>query len=68
MFALLEKSLYVDDLLTGEENDEKGFRVYQKSKKLMAEGFNLRKWNSNSHDLLNAIENCEISQDQVKLI
>ena len=69
MFALLEKSLYVDDLLTGEENDEKGFRVYQKSKKLMAEGgFNLRKWNSNSRDLLKAIENCEISQDQVKPI
>ena len=33
MYELLRKSLYVDDLLTGEENDEKGFVVDQKSKK-----------------------------------
>ena len=49
MYELLRKSLYVDDLLTGEENDENGFVVYQKSKKIIASGgFNLRKWNSNS--------------------
>ncbi|XP_068680693.1 uncharacterized protein [Montipora foliosa] len=40
MFELLRKSLYVDDLLKGQENDEKGLIVYQKSKKMMAsEGF-----------------------------
>ena len=53
MYELLRKSLYVDDLLTGEENDENGFVVYQKSKAIMASGgFNLRKWNSNSQTLV----------------
>ena len=55
----------MDDLLTGEENDENGFVVYQKSKKIMASGgFNLRKWNSNSQTLLKSIETCESSQEQ----
>ncbi|PFX11629.1 hypothetical protein AWC38_SpisGene24559 [Stylophora pistillata] len=65
MWKLLNKSLYVDDLLTGEENDENGFVVYQKSKKIMASGgFNLRKWNSNSQTLLKSIQACESSQEQ----
>ena len=65
MYELLRKSLYVDDLLTGEENDENGFVVYQKSKAIMASGgFNLRKWNSNSQTLLKSIEACERSQEQ----
>ena len=65
MYELLRKSLYVDDLLTGEENDENGFIVYQKSNKIMASGgFNLRKWNSNSQTLLKSIETCESLQEQ----
>ncbi|XP_044172645.1 uncharacterized protein LOC114972132 [Acropora millepora] len=65
MYDLLRKSLYVDDLLTGEENDENGFVVYQKSKRIMASGgFNLRKWNTNSQTLLKSIEACENSQEQ----
>ena len=65
MYELLRKSLYVDDLLTGEENDENGFIVYQKSNKIMASGgFNLRKWNSNSQTLLKLIETCESLQEQ----
>lgn len=65
MYELLRKSLYVDNLLTGEENDEKDFVVYQKSKKIMASGgFNLRKWNSNSQTLMKSIEACEILQEQ----
>ena len=64
---LLEKSLYVDDLITGENDDEKAFIVYKKSKQIMSEGgFNLRKWNSNSRDLLKTNEDCESSQDQTK--
>ena len=55
MAELLEKSLYVDDLITGEDNDEKAFSVYKKSKQIMSEGgFNLQKWNSNSRELLKA--------------
>ena len=65
MFELLSKSLYVDDLLTGEDNDERAFTVYQKSKKIMASGgFNLRKWNSNSPTLLKSIQVSESSQEQ----
>lgn len=76
MFDLLSKSLYVDDLLTGEDNDERAFTVNQKSKKtrdhdyfllkkIMASGgFNLSKWNSNSRTLLKPIQVCEGSQQQ----
>jgi len=65
MYELLRKSLYVDDRLTGEENNENSFIVYQKSKKIMAGGgFNLRKWNSNSQTLLKSTETCESSQEQ----
>ena len=64
MYELLRKSLYVDDLLTGEKNDENGLVVYQKSKKIMASGgFNPRKWNSNSQTLLKSIKTCESLQD-----
>ena len=63
MYELLRKSLYVDDLLTGEENDENGFVVYQKSKIMASGGFNLRKWNSNSQTLLKSIKTCESVQD-----
>ena len=55
MAELLEKSLYVDDLLTGDDNDDKGLVIYKKTKQIKAEGgFNLRKWNSNSRSLLRA--------------
>lgn len=65
MVELLRKSLYVDDLITGEENDAKAFDVYKKSKEIMAKGgFNLRKWNSNSRSLLKLIDDYEISHEQ----
>ena len=57
MFQLLEQSFYVDDLSTGESNDEKTLVIYHRAKKLMAEGgFNLRKWKTNSLKLQRAIE------------
>ena len=60
MAALLEKSLYVDDLLSGAENDEKTLEIYHKSRRIMADGgFNLRKWNSNSPKVLFEISNAE---------
>ena len=56
MAELLEKSFYIDDLLTGECNNQKAFTIYQRAKMLMAEGgFNLRKWKANSQDLQRAI-------------
>ena len=60
MAELLEKSFYIDDLLTGECNDQKAFTIYQRAKMLMAEGgFNLRKWKANSQDLQRAITESE---------
>ena len=62
---LLKDSLYVDDLITGEENDAKAFNVYKKSKDIMSKGsFNLRKWRSNSSNLLQLIKNDRITQKQ----
>ena len=53
-------SLYVDDLIAGEDTVERAFRLYMQAKRLMAKGnFNLRKWNSNSQELLNQIRNFE---------
>ena len=64
MAKLLKDSLYVDDLTTGEENDTKTFNVYKKSKEILAKGgFNLRKWHSNSANLLKLIKNYEITQE-----
>ena len=60
MAALLEKSLYVYDLLSGAENNEKTLEIYHKSRRIMADGgFNLRKWNSNSPKVLSEISNAE---------
>ena len=51
LVELIRKSLYVDDLLTGADNVQEGFELYQESKELMAKGaFNLRKWNSNCNE------------------
>ena len=65
MAELLEKSPYVDDLITGEEDNESALAVYKKSKQFMSQdGFNLRKWSSNSRDLLKAIEDCKGQQSR----
>ena len=62
LVELTKKSLYVDDLLTGADNVQEGFELYQDSKELMAKGaFNLRKWNSISHELLQLINKKEES-------
>ena len=67
LVELTKKSLYVDDLLTGADNVQEGFELYQDSKELMAKGaFNLRKSNSNSNELLQLINNKEESVAQTK--
>jgi len=64
MSALLEKSFYVDDLLSGTVNDEKTLEIYHKSKRIMADGgFNLRKWNSNSAKVMSEISNSEMPRE-----
>ena len=65
MAKLLEKFLYVDDLITGEEDNESAHAVYKKSKRIMSQGgFNLRNWSSNSHNLLKATEDCKGQQSR----
>ena len=61
--------LYVDDLSSGDESVDKSFQLYMKSKFRMLEaGFNMRKWSSNSPDLMEMIKECEIKdQTQVQL-
>ena len=64
MAALLKKSLYVDDLLSGVGDDEKALEIYHKSKKIMADrGFNLRKWKSNSQNVMSEISKFERPQE-----
>ena len=64
---MIKKSIYIDDLLTGADNVQEGFELYQDSKELMAKGaFNLCKWNSNFSELLQLIKNKEESIARTK--
>ena len=50
----------VDDLLSGAGDDGKALEVYHKSKRIMGDGgFNLRKWNSNSPNVMSEISRSE---------
>lgn len=56
----LKDSLYVDDFVSGAEDDEKAFEVYKGAREVMSRGgFNLRKWHSNSSTLVQSINNLE---------
>ena len=61
--------LYFDDLSSGDESVDKSFQLYLKSKFRMLEaGFNMRKWSSNSPELIEMIKECEHKdQTQVQL-
>ena len=53
----LRKSLYVDDFVSGAESDERALDIYKGSKQIMRSGgFNLRKWSSNSENLIKCID------------
>ena len=75
LIQMIEESLYVDDLISGGENESKAFEIYQYSKCILAEGnFILRKWHSNSRKLLDRIHQAEAgdeinqhSNDDIKL-
>jgi hypothetical protein len=46
--------------VSGAQNDEKAFQIYEESKEIMSTGgFNLRKWHSNSSSLINSINALE---------
>ena len=53
-------SLYVDDLIAGVDSGEQGFHLYQKAQEITTVGgFNLRKWNSNSPELMEQVRRAE---------
>ena len=61
----LVESFYVDDVATGSHRECDAFHLYQKIKNRMAEGgFVLRKWKSNSQELVAMIEKAENSAPQ----
>ena len=66
----IKDSLYVDDLTSGEVDVGSAFRLYQQAKAVMAEGsFNLRKWKSNSEELMKLIRvNEGISEDDPRVV
>ena len=52
----LLNSIYIDDLTFGADSIDEAFKLYTKSKHRLAEaGFNLRKFSSNSMDMLERI-------------
>lgn len=52
--------LYVDDFLGGTNSVKKAKEIYQELREIMRKGgFNLRKWNSNSKEVLQAINASE---------
>ena len=55
-------SLYVDDLVTSIPDVHSAYEFYLESQKIIAAGgMNLRKWYSNSLQLLNEIESMPVS-------
>ena len=58
----IKNSFYVDDFISGGATVEEVFNTYVVAKNVMAEGgFNLRKWASNSPELISRIINAESS-------
>ena len=61
---VLENDLYVDDLTTATETEDKAIALYNSAKEVMSRGgFNLRKWRSNSSRVRQYIQNCENCDD-----
>ena len=65
----LINSLYVDDVNSGGHTVEEVMQFYETSKKLMAEGgFHLRKWHSNSAEVMSRIKQMEALNTDSKVI
>ena len=65
VISLLRERLYVDDFLGGADSIKKAEEIYKNSKAIMLKGgFNLRKWNSNSKELIDMINSSEKSREE----
>ena len=64
---VLLESLYVDDMISGDNELKSVFELYMKSKFCLADGgFNLRKWRSSSQKLIELIEGNEAKETEHK--
>ena len=62
----LKDSFYVDDLISGEQSDQKTVELYRDAKQtLLAGGFRLCKWLTNSDTVRKAIQ-AHKSEDKVE--
>ena len=62
-------SMYMDDLMTGTDNEEDAISLYENSSKIMNEAnMKLRKWNSNSKRLKEMFERDGVSANSLKTI
>ena len=56
------RDLYVDDLSSSNNSNQEAFEIYSVAKEIMKQGgFNLRKWQSNSKELMKLINDSEAS-------
>ena len=70
LVSLVQNSLYVDDLVTGANTVNEAFDIYKGARRLMSNaGMNLRKWNSNSLELMKLIQADEskLSNDEIEV-
>ena len=62
-------SLYVDDFNGGKSNVSKAMDLYRKAKSRMKDGnFNLRKWNSNSRELIQLFRKEDQSGNEMRKV
>ena len=63
----MKGSFYVDDLVTGDKTTQAASELHDKAKERLALGsFNLRKWLTNSDELREKVEQCQL-HDGAKL-
>ena len=63
LVSKLQDSLYVDDLVSGTNTVTEAIEFYRDARKVMSEaGMNLRKWKSNSQELLHHVKGSEVSE------
>ena len=66
LVGLIKNSMYVDDFLSGSGSVVKGKEIYSNCKQIMKEAsFNLRKWHSNSIELLEFIDKQETNEHSI---
>lgn len=62
---IILNDFYMDDLMTGTENIEEGFKIYTEMNAVLAKGgFSLQKWRSNSKILLDKIRDGKGTTDE----